>query len=458
MKILILGANKVGAALAENLSKEANDITMVDPDPEALRELKDRLDIATTIGQPSFPDVLKRAGANDADMLIAVTDSDETNLVACQIAWSLFKTPKKICRLRANSYVNTEKLFSNDAIPIDVVISPEQIVSLAIKSLLELPGALQVLDFANGKIQLVAVRAEHGGPLVGREIKFLREHMPTSIDTRVAAIFRQNRPILPQGDTVIEANDEVFFIAARDHIPFVMRELRKVDKPYKRIMIAGGGNIGERLAKAIEGRCRTKVIEVNEQRCEQLAERLRFTTVLNGDASDQDMLLEEGIEETDVFLALTNNDEANIMSSMLAKRLGAAKVITLIANPAYVDLVQGGVIDIAVSPQLATIRSLLAHVRRGDVVNVHSLRRGAAEAMEAIAHGDKHTSKVVGRALEDIDLPPGTTIGAILRDDKVMIAHDNIVVQTDDHVILFLVDKSRIPEVERLFQVGFNFF
>jgi trk system potassium uptake protein TrkA len=223
-------------------------------------------------------------------------------------------------------------------------------------------------------------------------------------------------------------------------------------------MIAGGGNIGERLAKAIEGRCRTKILEFNEQRCELLAEKLRYTTVLCGDSSDQDLLLEEGIDETDVFLALTNNDEANIMSSLLAKRLGALKVMTLITNPAYVDLVQGGQIDIAISPQQATIGSLLAHVRRGDVVNVHSLRRGAAEAMEAIAHGDKSTSKVVGRSIEEIPLPPGTTIGAILRDDKVLIAHDNLVVQTDDHVILFLVDKNRIPEVERLFQVGFIFF
>jgi len=457
MKILILGANKVGAALAENLAKEANDITLVDTDAKLLRELKDRLDIGTTVGQPSYPDVLKRAGADDADMLIAVTDSDEINLVACQVAYSLFRTPKKICRLRSNSYVNADKLFGTEAIPIDVVISPEQIVSYYIKSLIELPGALQVLHFAKGKILLVAVRAELGGPLVGHEIRYLREHMP-NIDTRVAAIFRQNRPILPQGNTVIEADDEVFFIAARDHIRDVMSELRKVDKPYRRIMIAGGGNIGERLAESVESICRTKLIEISHARCEVLAEKLHFTTVLHGDASDQDMLLEEGIEETDVFLALTNNDEANIMSSMLAKRMGAGRVMTLITNPAYVDLVQGGAIDIAISPQQATIGSLLTHVRRGDIVNVHSLRRGAAEAIEAIAHGDKHTSKVVGRALEDIPLPPGTTIGAILRDDKVLIAHDDIVVQTDDHVILFLVDKSRIPDVERLFQVGFTFF
>lgn len=457
MKILILGANKVAAALAENLVSEADDITLVDTNAEVLRDLKERLDIGITVGQPSFPDVLRRAGGEDADMVIAVTDSDEVNIVACQVAHLLFRTPKKICRLRSNSYVTNAKIFGNEAIAIDVVISPEQIVSDYIEKLVAIPGALQVLDFANGKIQLAAVRAEKGGKLVGQQIRLLREHMP-HIDTRVAAIFRKGRPIPPQGDTVIEAGDEVFFIAARDHIRAVIGEWRKIDKRYRRIMIAGGGNIGERLAETVEDTCRTKLIEINPQRCEFLAEKLRSTTVLTGDASNMEMLIEEGIEDTDVFLALTNNDEANIMSSLLAKRLGAQRVMTLISNPAYVELVQGGEIDIAISPQQATIGSLLRHVRRGDVVAVHSLRRGAAEAMEAIAHGDKSTSKVVGRALADIPLPPGTTIGAILRDDKVLIAHDNVVVQTDDHVILFLVDKSRIPEVERLFQVGFTFF
>jgi len=457
MKIIILGANKIGASLAENLEKEANDITVVDSDGERLRELKDKLDIGTTVGQPSFPDVLANAGAQDADMLIAVTDSDEINLVACQVAFSLFRTPKKICRLRANSYVNSPKLFAPEAIPIDVVISPEEIASYYIKSLLDLPGALQVMDFANGLVQLVAVRAEHGGPLVNQEIKTLREHMP-HVDTRVAAIFRQNRPIIPQGNTIIEQDDEVFFIAAKENIRSVMSEMRKVDKPYKRIIIAGGGNIGERLAASVENKYRTKLLEVNPERCAVLAESLNKTTVLHADASRREVLLEEGIDSADVFLALTNNDEANIMSSLLAKRLGAGRVMTLIANPSYVDLVQGGEIDIAISPQQATIGSLLTHVRRGDIVNVHSLRRGAAEAIEVIAHGDKSTSKVVGKTIDNIDLPAGTTIGAIVRDDNVLIAHDDIVIETDDHVILFMVDKRKISDVESLFQVGFTFF
>ena len=457
MKIIILGANKVGAALAENLAKEANDITVVDLDAVSLRELKDRLDIATVEGQVSYPNILESAGARDADMLIAITESDEVNLVACQVAYSLFRTPKKICRLRSNSYVTAETLFSPEAIPIDFVISPEQEVSHYIKSLIDLPGSLQVLDFANGLVQLVGVRATRGGLLVNQEIKTLREHMP-NIDTRVAAIYRKNRPIMPAGDTIIEEGDEVFFIAAKEDIRDVMSELREVDKPYKNIMIAGGGNIGERLAKQLEDQYRTKIIEVDFERCKDLTEKLKSTTVLHGDASGKEILIDENIEDTDVFLALTNNDDANIMSSLLAKRMGAAKVMTLIANPAYVDLIQSGDIDIAISPQQATIGSLLTHVRRGDIVNVYSLRRGAAEAMEAIAHGDKNTSKVVGRAIEDIPLPEGTTIGAIVRDNKVFIAHDNIVIETDDHVILFVVDKKRLPELERLFQVGLTFF
>ncbi len=457
MKIIILGANAVGSTLAETLANEANDITVVDADTEKLRELKDHIDIGTVTGHPCLPDVLERAGGQDADMIIAVTESDEINMVACRVAYSLFQTPKKICRIRASSYLITDKLFGQHGIAVDTVISPELIVSSDIERLLDLPGSLQVLDFADGKVQLVAVKAYYGGPLVGQEIRLLRQHMP-SVDTRVAAIFRKDRPIIPEGSTVIEADDEVFFVAAQKDIRACMSELRRMDKPYKRIMIAGGGNIGMRLAESIEGRYQVKIIERDLERCSLISETLNHAIVLNGEASQRDLLIEENIADTDVFLALTNDDEANIMSSLLAKRLGVKKVMTLINNSAYVDLVQGGEIDIAISPQQATIGKLLAHVRRGDVVNVHSLRRGAAEAMEAIAHGDEASSKVVGRAIEDIDLPEGTTIGAIVRDDEVLIAHDRTVVEPDDHVILFLVDRKRIPEVERLFQVGFSFF
>ncbi len=454
MKIIILGAGQVGGSLAEHLASEANDITVVDTDGERLRDLGDRLDIRTVQGRGSFPTVLRQAGADDADMLVAVTNSDETNMVACQVAHTLFHTPTKIARVREAAYLTREEqLFQNEAIPVDVLISPEQVVTNYIKRLIQHPGALQVIDFAEGKAQLVAVRAYYGGPLVGQQLRQLREHMP-NVETRVAAIFRRDRPILPQGDTVIEADDEVFFIAAKANIRAVMSEMRRLDETYKRIVIAGGGQIGERLAEAIESR----IIEMNPARCRHLSDTLDSTVVLQGSASDRDLLMEENIADADLFLALTNDDEANIMSSLLAKRLGAKKVMTIINNPAYVDLIQGGDIDIAISPQLATIGTLLAHVRRGDIVSVHSLRRGAAEAIEAIAHGDAKSSKVIGKAIENIGLPPGTTIGAIIRDEEVIIAHDDTVIEAGDHVILFLVDKKHIRDVEKLFHVGLSFF
>jgi trk system potassium uptake protein TrkA len=457
VKILVLGAGQVGGTLAENLASENFDITLVDVDADRLGELRDRLDIQTVEGMASHPDVLRRAGAEDADILIAVTNSDEVNMVACQVSYSLFRTPTKIARIRASAYTTRAGLFSKEHMPIDVLINPEQVVTDHIERLVQYPGALQVLDFAHGRIQLVAVKAYRDGPLVGQELRELRRHVP-DVDTRVAAIFRRDRAIIPRGDTVIEADDEVFFIAARRDIKAVMSELRGLEKPYKRVMIAGGGHIGERLARAMERRYSVKLLEYDGRRARQLSDELERAVVLQGDATDGDLLLSENIENTDVFCALTNDDEANIMSSMLAKRLGARKVMTLIGKPAYVDLVQGGAIDVAISPQQSTISELLVYVRRADVARVHSLRRGAAEAIEAVAHGDRRSSKVVGRKLDEIDLPEGASIGAIARGEQVVIAHGDVVVEPDDHLILFLTDKRRVHDIENLFQVGLQFF
>lgn len=457
MKIIILGAGEVGSNLAQNLTQEASDITIVDTNSDRLRELQDRFDIRTVRGMASHPDILRQAGAEDADMLIAVTNSDEINMVACQVAYTVFNTPTKIARIRSSAYIRDDGIFRNDGMPVDVIVNPEAIVTHDIRRLIDNPGALQVMDFAEGQAQLVGIKAYYGGPLVDQELRYLRQHIPT-VDTRVAAIFRKNRAIIPKGNTVIEADDEVFFIAASKDIKNVMSEMRRVEKPNKRVVIAGGGHIGEHLARTIEGRYGVRIIEHSRQRCYELSETLDRTIVLAGDASDRDLLLEENIEETDVFCAVTNDDEANIMSSMLAKSLGARKVITLINNVAYVDLIEGGTIDTVISPQQATLGSILTHIRRGDIARVHSLRRGAAEAIEAIAHGDELSSKLIGRKIEDIDLPPGTNIGAIVRGDEVVIAHDDIVVESGDHVVLFLVDKERIKDVEKLFQAPLSFF
>jgi trk system potassium uptake protein TrkA len=457
MKILILGAGQVGASVAATLAREDDDITLVDTDNKNLLKLQDHYDIRTIQGEASHPDVLHRAGAEDADLILAVTNSDETNMIACQICHTLYKTPTKIARIRSVEYLSKPELFNNEAIAIDMLISPEQIVTDYIQRLVAHPNALQVLDFADGLVQLVAVKSFHGGLLVGNPLRDLRKHIPKT-ETRVAAIFRDGRPIIPTADTVIEADDEVFFIAASKDIHSVMGELRRIDKPYKRIMLAGGGNIGARLAKALENDYQVKLIEANPDRAELLSEELTNTIVLLGDVANEELLLEEDIDKVDLFCALTNDDEANILSAMLAKRLGARKVLSLINRAAYVDLVESGSIDIALSPQQATIGSLLAHIRRGDIVAVHSLRRGAAEALEAVAHGDSSSSMVVGRQIDEIDLPPGTTIGAIVRQGKVIIVHHDTVVEAEDHVILFLTDKKHIKEVEQLFQVGLNFF
>ncbi|HET7370217.1 MAG TPA: Trk system potassium transporter TrkA [Gammaproteobacteria bacterium] len=457
MKIIILGAGQVGSTVAYNLVTESsNDITIVDNDETVLGELEKRLDLRTVHGSAAFPNILREAGADDADLLIAVTDSDEVNIVACQLAHALFHTPTKIARVRAGEYLAAEDIFKQGTLGIDRLISPEQLVTDYIRRLMDYSGALQVLDFAGGKVRLVDVRAYYGGSLVGNELRAIRDHIP-GIEARVAAIYRRGEPIIPTGDTVIEADDEVFFIAAKRDIRTVISELRKLEKPFKRVMIAGAGNIGVRLARALQDKHNVKLIERDGKRAEAVSAMLDNTIVLKGDAADEALLREENIENTDAFLAVTNAEEANILSAMLAKRLGSRKALALINRPAYVDLVESGTIDVALSPQQVTIGALLTYIRRGDVLNVHSLRGGAAEAIEAVAHGSKGKSRVVGRQINNIDLPPGATIGAIVRGDDVLMAHGDIVIEDGDHVILFVVDRKHIAAVEKLFQVGVDF-
>ena len=452
MNILILGAGQVGSNVAYQLAREeANQVTIVDIKAAALRDLQDRLDVRTVIGHAAYPDVLERAGAAKADMIIALTHSDELNMVICQIAYTLFNTPTKIARIRAPEYINAPNLFQQENMPVDVCISPEQVVTENIEQLIHYPGAFQVLEFADGKVRLVGVRALEGGLLIGRQIRELDEHLP-NVEARLAAIYRNGYPVPIEGETIIEEGDEVFFIAARKHIRAVMSEMRKLEDPVRRVIIAGGGNIGYRLAAALEKTNQVKIIERDRDRARWLSERLARTIVLCGDAADEALMLEENVDTADIFVAITNAEEANILSSMLAKRLGCKKVMALINRPSYAELVESGNIDVAISPQQVTIGSLLAYVRRGDVVRVHALRHGRAEAIEAIAHGNPGSSKVVGRSIDEIKLPQGTSICTIVRGDEVMEAHHDTVVEEGDHVILFMTDRRHIDDVERLFQ------
>jgi trk system potassium uptake protein TrkA len=451
MKILILGAGQVGRTAAQALAREeANEVTVVDVNEEVLRDLQDRLDVRTVAGNAAHPTVLEAAGGAEADIIVALTSSDEVNLVACDVAFTLFRTPTKIARLRAHEYASRPELFRTDGLSVDVIISPEQLVTEYVERLIHHPGTLQVLDFADGKVRLVGVRTGRGGLLVGHPLRELTKHLP-NIEVRVVAIYRDGRSVQPDGETIISEGDEVFFLAARDDIQRTMAEMRHGDDPARRVMIAGGGHIGLRLAKTLEKSNQVKLIERDARRARRVSELLENAIVLHGDAADEELLIEENIDSTDVFAAVTNSEEANILSAMLAKRLGAHKAMALINRPSYTELVESSSIDIAISPQTITIGSLLAFVRRGDVVRVHALRRGASEALEAVVNGDERSSRVAGRTVAQIPLPEGASIGAIVRGDEVIMAHHDTRVLTDDHVILFLADRRHLEAVERLF-------
>ena len=473
MNIVIVGAGRVGESVAESLLSEKNDITLVDTDIQRLRFLQERLDLRGVAGNAIQPSVLKDAGIEDADMLIACAPQDETNLVVCKVAHEVFRVPTTIARVRSPEFENGSPLLGKQGFAVDQVICPEQTVTAYIRKLIEYPEALQVLEFAHGLVSLVAVRAVAGGPLVQHSLSEIPNLVPGA-DMRIVAIYRQDAalPVL-DGATRIEPGDEVFVLAATAQLRAVLGAVRQMDRPVRRVMIAGGGKVGLRLAREIGGACEVKIIETQRQRCEYLATQLPAEVlVLQGDSTDEDLLGDENVQDMDLFLALTSDDEDNILSCLLAKRLGARRVLAVINRRAYADLVQGTQIDIAISPSHTVIGELLAYVRRGDVEAVHSLRRGAAEALEAIVRGDVKTCRMAGRRIGEIPLPKGAQVGAIVRGlhrpdgseagndarPEVIIAHHDTLVQTHDHVIVFVPRKRMVREIEKLFQVSATFF
>jgi len=475
MRIVILGAGQVGTSVAQSLVSESNDITVVDSNRDRLENLQIRLDLRTVAGSAVLPSVLEEAGLADADILIAVTQSDQTNLVACKLAHSVFNVPTRIARLRSREFLDNPALLADENFAVSYALCPEQVVTDYLVKLVEFPEALQVLSFASGRVALVAVKTYAGGLMVGKPIREMSEHLGGTVEARIAAIFRRDHAVPPIGDTIIEDGDEVFVLAADEHIRRVMVEMRRMTAPVSRIIIAGGGNIGLRVAQQLEDKCSVKLIEHDPVRAQMIATSLGKSLVLLGDATDENLLQQEAIDETDLFLALTNDDEDNIMAASLAKNMGCKRVVALINRRAYADLVQGGPIDIAISPAQVSIGDLLTHVRHGFVVKVHSLRRGAAEAIELVVHGDPKTSRVVGRRVGDLPVIPGATLAVIVRDfDKiedigyqgmlmhkrkghVVIAHKEEIIQAADHVIVFCLNKKVVQKVEQLFQVEVGF-
>lgn len=451
MKVLILGAGVTGSSVAEALAREENDIVVVDFKPQLLEALKERFDLATVCGNAAHPCILEQAGVEYADMVIAVTDSDETNMLACMVINTLYSRPKTIARVRAIDFLKHPHLFGPNGIPIDHVISPEQIVKNSIYNLIEFPGVLHVSEFAGGLIRLFSVKVVVDGFVTGKKIKDLKGLMASG-KIRIVAIFRQGKPLQVTGDATIEPADELFIAAPRDEVRRVLRALHKLERPIKKIIIAGGGHIGKRLGLALQDDYHVKIIEKDLRRAKKIANEIESAVILKGDCSDETLLLDESIDSTDLFCAVTDNDGVNIISASLAKSLGARKVICLLNNMSYSKLLPGTGIDLAVIPNQETLGSILKHVRKGDVAQVSSLCGGTAEAIEAVAHLNNGSNTVVGQRVDAIKLPLGIVLGALIRNQVVISIHHDTVFEENDHVVMFAMDKRLVVYIEKLFQ------
>jgi trk system potassium uptake protein TrkA len=453
MKILILGAGVTGSSVAEALASEENDIMVIDFKPELLESLKQRFDIATVTGNAAHPSVLEQAGVHNTDMVIAVTDSDETNMLACLIINALYSRPKTIARVRAIDYMKNPNLFSPAGIPVDIVISPEQIVMESIRNLIEFPGVLHISDFAGGMVRLFSVKVGPHGFLTGKKIRSFKEHL-SDAKIRIVAIFRNGNPLVVNGDASIETGDEIFLVAPREQVRHVLKSLNKLEAPLKRVIIAGGGHVGKRLALALQNDHQVKIIEKNPKRANKIANELEKTVVLHGDCADETLLIDESVGSTDLFCAITENDGVNIISASLAKSLGARKAICLLNHKSYTKLLADTNIDVVVLPNQETLGSILKHVRRGDVVQVRSLCGGSAEAIEAIAHysGDSDPNSVVGKRVDSIHFPAGIVMGALIRGGEVIPIHHDVIFEEGDHVVMFAMDKKLVSNIEKIFQ------
>ena len=455
MKIIILGDNEVANGLTETLSKEEHSVTLVSSNPEQLNTMREECDIRTILGAPSYPDILSQAGAASADMLVAVTNNDEVNMVACEVAHALFNIPMKVARVRAKEYLDVPSLFGSDVIAIDVTICPEQMVTNHLSRLITYPGASQVYNFAEGDIRMVLIRPYYGGVLIGKSLAEINQFL--TVPMRVVCLFREGKSVNLNGNTIIETGDQLLFLSASEDIKPIMQALGRFEHNNKHIMIAGGGNVGLRLAQALEASYAVKIIDHNHQRSLHLANNLTSTIVLEGDVSDKKLLVNENIESMDVFCAVTNDDEANIMSCMQAKRLGVRHVIALVQQAAYVDLIDNSEIDIVISPQKIMIGSILAHIRQGDISNVYSLPIGTAEVLELIVHGDEKNSKVVGRAINALNLPKGTSIAGIMRGKNNLHLQRDTVIEAEDKVLVFVENSKCVVKIEEFFHVKATF-
>ncbi len=458
MKVIVCGAGQVGFNIARHLATENNQVTVVDQSAELIRKVTDSLDVRAMVGFASHPDVLERAGAAEADMLIAVTYADEVNMVACQVAHSLFDLPTKIARVRAQGYLQPiwADLFSRDHMPIDVVISPEIEVARAVTHRLQAPGAFDMIPLVDGKVQVMGVHITEDCPIIDTPLRQLTTLFP-DLHMVIIGIIRGDRTIVPSSEDQMLVGDEVYFVVDKDHVARAMATMGYEEPEAHRIVIVGGGNIGLYLAQELEKNhpgVSAKIIEIDKDRAAVVAGALENTMVIHGSALDPEFLNEAGIATADTVVSVSNDDEVNILSSLLAKRSGCRRAITLINSLTYEPLITTLGVDVVVSPRAITVSTILQHIRRGRIRSVHALREGVGEVIEAEA---LDTSSVVGTPLRDIKLGKGIIIGAIIRDDKVVTPRGDTVIAVKDRVVLFAAAHA-VKRVEKMFSVGLDYF
>ena len=447
MKIIIVGAGQVGSSLSVNLVKEGNDVTLIDKSPDLLENIADKIDLQTIHGNGAHPRILEAAGAHKADMIVAVSKSDETNMIACQVAYTVFGVEKKIARIRDLEYLNYENLFADESTPIDYTISPDLIASNYIKKLISNQGTHQIFNFSNDEDSFINIFYEENN-----DNENSIKHYQTSCDkfnSKICAFIRNDKLFSIEDDDILQADDELLIICKEENIVDVTKIFKRV-KDNKRIMITGGGNIGKHLSDSMSGNFQVKVIEKNEDRAEYLSEVLDDVTIINADSSNEDILLEENIEHMDVFCALTNDDEANILSAMLAKKLGSKTVMSIINKTSYSDLVEKQEIDIIISPEDLTIGALLTHIRKGSILKAHSLMHGFLELLE-IEVKDNPDTKILGKNIGQLNLSENIVLCCIIRNNEFIFDSSNILLEQSDRLVC-LVNKKDVKQIEDLFE------
>jgi trk system potassium uptake protein len=458
MNILILGAGQVGLSVAENLLSESNDITLVDTDTRLLEGLRDRLEVRTIQGNGASPAILEEAGAASADLLVALTRSDETNLCACRIAKTLFNVPRRIARLRKLDFGRYPQLLDEHHFAVTQALCPERIITDALLRLLSLPDSIEVMDFPETGMQIIGMRAKEKAPWTGLPLKTLPSLMPSGVELRIPVLYRNGQPIFPKAKTMVAPGDELFCVAESRHMPSIMRSFSGIKAAVRKIFIGGGGEVGSRLAAAVAMTHDVHLIEREPKKAEFLSQSLPSSVkLIQADVTDELLLEREGVRQADFFFALTDDEEDNIMSCSLAKRLGAKRTLALIKRKTYADLVQGGPIDVAISPALTSIASLLSHVRQHDALSVGLLRRGRAEVLE-FGTEPARASRVLGRPIEEITLPRGCAVAGLVRPCgrgfSLVMPHHNTVIEPGDRVFIFSTEPRQGPKLQSLFATG----